>query len=591
MDLSALARSPGAIALLVAAALFLAALLSRRLWLRLLGPVFACEAVRQSRRGRTIALRGVYAAVLLAVLFVVVPPSLAPNRLALDKLAHEFSRAFLVAQAAAVLILTPLYVAGAVSDEKETRSLDFLVSAPLGDREIVLGKLAARLLNVFGLLFAGLPVLALTQLWGGVDEARTLAGFAAAALAALSVGSFAILCSVLARKTVRAVLTVYVVLFLMNLFALCLPYGYLLSPVALEFASEQSERTASVFQGGSLPLGQQALAFAVVHGVLALVCLSLAILQLRPSAGPPEPIRDPLLDLIPPTFDADGARIWPALPTRDRAPPVMLALPPVNEYYPLLWKEAFVGRSADATLMADMAWMCFGVLVVVTALLALTGQEQLADLPRSVFLAFLAPPAAALITGVAYRLAGSITHEREARTLEGLLALPCDRTAVLAAKWLGAFRRAGRVLIMLALTLVMGTIGKAIHPLSAALLLAAILVHAAFGATLGLFLSTTCRSTVRARLFLFATSLAILAGTWLGHQYAGGPVEPNWPTLIYDGFNPIRTFEMLTFGRIDIYEARWSVSGIALLFGLAAYAVGTAVLWLGTVCRFRREMG
>src|SRR5258708_4776179 len=100
MNLPALAQTPGTIALVVAAGLFLAALLTRRLWLRLLGPVFACEVVRQSRQGKTIVLRGVYAALLLAILFTVVPAAIATNKDALENLANEFSRAFLVVQAA-----------------------------------------------------------------------------------------------------------------------------------------------------------------------------------------------------------------------------------------------------------------------------------------------------------------------------------------------------------------------------------------------------------------------------------------------------------------------------------------------------------
>src|SRR5713101_3453369 len=106
MDLDALAQRPGTIALAIAAASYLFLLLTRRFWLRLLGPVFVFEATRLSRRKTFPALRTVYAAALLVVLFVIAPIRLEVSNDALNQFATEFSRAFLVAQSAVVLLLT-----------------------------------------------------------------------------------------------------------------------------------------------------------------------------------------------------------------------------------------------------------------------------------------------------------------------------------------------------------------------------------------------------------------------------------------------------------------------------------------------------
>src|SRR5258708_18530855 len=154
MNIPALGRADGTIALLIAAVAFAIVLVTRRFWLWLLGPVFAYESARLARQGRVIVLRGIYVVGLLALLYAIVPATLEVAEEALDHVAFEFSRAFLLAQAAVVMLVTPLYVAGAIGDEKEKRSLDFLLCTPLSSREIVLGKLAARLLNLFGLLLA-----------------------------------------------------------------------------------------------------------------------------------------------------------------------------------------------------------------------------------------------------------------------------------------------------------------------------------------------------------------------------------------------------------------------------------------------------
>ena len=57
---------------------------------------------------------------------------------------------FLLVQAAVVLSLTPLFVAGSIVEETERRTLEFLLATDLSPREIVLGKLWPRLLLVFG---------------------------------------------------------------------------------------------------------------------------------------------------------------------------------------------------------------------------------------------------------------------------------------------------------------------------------------------------------------------------------------------------------------------------------------------------------
>src|SRR5205807_1496364 len=88
----------------------------------------------------------------------------------------------------------------------------------------------------------------------------------------------------------------------------------------------------------------------------------------------------------------------------------------------------------------------------------------------TIFFAFLVLPGVALLTGVAYRLAGSVTREREQRTLESLLTLPISRWSLLRAKWLGSLLSFNLCLIAFALTLLIGVLAGALHPLSGLLL-------------------------------------------------------------------------------------------------------------------------
>ena len=177
------------------------------------------ELVRLARRGRYALLRCLYALFLLWVLYLVYSNyveraapqqsggQLQPREMA--ALGASFFAVFMVTQFLAVGLLTPAYVAGAVCEDKESKTLGFLLATDLQNREIVLSKLASRLGNLCLLVLTGLPILSLTEFLGGVDPDLVLVGFAATALTMLSVGSVSILCSVYARKSAVAVLSSY----------------------------------------------------------------------------------------------------------------------------------------------------------------------------------------------------------------------------------------------------------------------------------------------------------------------------------------------------------------------------------------------
>ena len=97
----------------------------------------------------------------------------------LSRLAETFFSVYMVVQFILVCILTPAAVAGAIADEKERRTLEFLLATDLRDREILFGKLASRVGSLLLFLLAGLPILGLMQFFGGIDPDLVLAGFAA----------------------------------------------------------------------------------------------------------------------------------------------------------------------------------------------------------------------------------------------------------------------------------------------------------------------------------------------------------------------------------------------------------------------------
>src|SRR5262249_41244198 len=123
--------------------------------------------------------------------------------------ANDIFEVFVSVQFILVTPLTPIYTASAVADEKERRTLEFLLATDLRNREIVLSKLLARFLNLGMLILAGLPVLALLQFLGGVDPDLVLASYAATLATVASLACLGTLFSVLVRKSRDAILLTY----------------------------------------------------------------------------------------------------------------------------------------------------------------------------------------------------------------------------------------------------------------------------------------------------------------------------------------------------------------------------------------------
>ena len=82
--------------------------------------------------------------------------------------------AITIGQEILVLLLTPALVAGVIADEKQRKTLHYLMASRLSSAEIVLGKLLVRMLYVTVLLGVSLPVLSLLVLMGGVDPRLVL---------------------------------------------------------------------------------------------------------------------------------------------------------------------------------------------------------------------------------------------------------------------------------------------------------------------------------------------------------------------------------------------------------------------------------
>ena len=183
----------------------------------LLGPIFSLELVTSSRRARYFWVRVAYALVLLFALGITYQSAMLsrsmPGIQGIANIARDFFISFAMIQLGAVLVLTPAMVAGTIAQERERRTLEYLLTSQLSSSDIILGKLGARLLHVVFVLLAGIPVLAAAMLLGGIPPLALVVTSAATLLTLVAVGALSIAVSVWRPRTRDAIVSAYVLLF------------------------------------------------------------------------------------------------------------------------------------------------------------------------------------------------------------------------------------------------------------------------------------------------------------------------------------------------------------------------------------------
>lgn len=184
-------------------------------WLLRLGPTNPiCVRLVQggSRRTRHLYIRTAYLALLITVLMWSLLVS-ATGNLNYRDLAAAGAKSFeytAYLQVGLICVLAPVFMAGAIAQEANPATWDILLTTPLSAAQIVLGNLLGRLFFILALLFASLPLFAITQYFGGVPGRAIFASYAIAACAAGLVGAIALALSVSRLAGRRAVFTFYV---------------------------------------------------------------------------------------------------------------------------------------------------------------------------------------------------------------------------------------------------------------------------------------------------------------------------------------------------------------------------------------------
>ena len=518
--------------------LVLLAVLFRHGLLRLFGPVLFYELIRLSRQKRARWLRLAYAlglALLLGVIYLSWTEEYDSNDgrpiplHAMARLAEAFFDSYMVIQFLAVALLTPGYVAGSIAEEKERKTLEFLLATDLSGREIIFGKLAARVGNMLLLLMAGLPVLSLVQFFGGVDPDLLLAGFAATLITMLSLSAMSMVCSITAKRARDAIALAYLLAFAYFALSLLVQLIRITSYAAesltifhrtitlgdVVYAGTVGnpvlglvEVMESRFQSGDDKVLMGVLGhFALFHAILIVSCLSWSVLRMRAVA-------------LRQSYGLIGGK---AIERTVRQRPAL-------EEDPLFWKEVFVDSGLKMSLLGRVV-----ILLIVLATFGSiipVGYSTLFDDWRdrgnwwsdeawsqfsqemNVWTRVVGTIVTCLILlAIAVRGAGSIRGERDRQTLDDLLMTPLSAKHILWAKWWGCMLGMRWAWAWLGGIWIAGVATGGLNFFALPLLVVSVLIYASAFAWLGIWFSIVSSSSLR------ATLSSIMAGLFFGGGY------------------------------------------------------------------------
>jgi ABC-type transport system involved in multi-copper enzyme maturation permease subunit len=496
-----------------------------------LGPVFFYECLANSRRWQTYAIRSAAVALLLAAIATIAMPHRTLNPTAAwreyAELGVSYFYAVIGVELTLVMLAAPAATAGAICVDRARGTLAHMLATDLSDPEIVLGKLAARLLPVLGLVACSWPVLALAALLGGIDPLALTLAFAIMLAVALLGCATALALSVWARKPHEVVLVVFTFWMLVLLlwpiwFALSMakvvgppaPWSLVADPYYLAFAPYSAP--------GRVDFWDYLGFFAATLGASA-VLVVVAVWRMRPVArrGTDEGRKGLRLGWV--------GRLMRRLPG------------PALDGNPVLWREWHRSRpSRWMTILVVAVGGSTGAACVVGAVTALTqGLDRRVGEPTGLIVGVIGA-VLQLIFGLLMLSAAaptSMAEERQRGSLDLLAATTLSTPTIVLGKWLGMLRQVALLAIGpgvlglgLALsikapqTITLGTPARYYEDLSdgvallgAGLLIATILVYGALIASLGLALAVWIARQSRA--IALGVGLAVIVGA-------------GWPILV-----------------------------------------------------------
>ncbi|SIO07745.1 ABC-2 family transporter protein [Singulisphaera sp. GP187] len=577
------------------------------------GPVFNAELLTTARRTRYFVVRFIYGAILLYFIWRNDPDHGAWGfrRTAGELSIREMARlgwalflTILIVQSVAVLLLTPTLVAGVIAEERQRKTLHYLLASRLSSGEIILGKLAARMLHLGVFVAIGLPITSLLSLFGGVDPNLVLLSFAVTATTAFFLAALSILVSTHARRPREAISLVYLLEFCwlfgptfiqilmpmggprwVQLYEWIKPINEWIAPTSpFAFARGGALNASAILDLFGWMMGLQA-AYGILFVVIAL--LRLRGINRRDGEG-----------RLTARFAAfrHGRRLLPRPECGDDA---------------MMWKERYVSRTNLVTKIAVIV-IVFAVLCGLGYLTYDFGKPAFVELAANGYGPFHSDPARREFNGylrvvctlmyvllamaVASSASSGLTSEREEDTWISLVATPLDGLEIIRAKMVGALWAQRWLVGVLVLHWLIGLAAGSIHPLGVLAVALETMVYLWFAVALGTYYSLRSKTSARALVATIGTMILVNGAylmccipSWTSNWLQSVGVTPMVEAISLFSFADFRD---LSLGRVRGRGSWESVEMIAAGFvSVLCYTVAALVLTLRALDRFDIEAG
>jgi ABC-type transport system involved in multi-copper enzyme maturation permease subunit len=516
-----------------------------------LGPVARFELTTTARRGRFYLARTAYG---LCLLYTFTTQFMGFERSFPDGATPEQVRRFTenafisfgATQGFALLALIPALVAGAIADDYQRKTLHYLLASRLRSAEIILGKLAARLVHVGTFVALGIPVVCLLALHGGLNPENVFYVYAGTLTTSLFLAGLSIVISIVARRPRDAILITY------GLEAAWLMVPPAIAPIARYFDGtiawvEPVNRW--ILATNPLVIWQEATDRPVfgrnppwltalwtsrfttefywmvgLQAICGLLFLLLAIVGLRPLRGTSWPGSHPgrgwWARLIAAVESLAKARVAAPL-TRNE-----ILREPRNRRAcgddPMLWKELHTSagggvkwlRSRPVLLFFGVLLGCYLLDVSYPILSQVLAGHWRVDFGSQIYDALRGPITALAMLGllsVAAAAAISVTGEREQDTWTSLATTLLGPDEIIRAKQLGALWSAWRVWLALVTLWVAGVVFGGIHPLSVTVSALFLAFTAWMIASIGVMASSGAQNSTRALVVTFVIVIGCMS--------------------------------------------------------------------------------
>jgi ABC-type transport system involved in multi-copper enzyme maturation permease subunit len=489
----------------------------------------------------------------------------------LAKLGENFYLAVIGTQLTLVLLAAPAATAGAICHERASGTMTHVLVTDLSNSEIVLGKLAARLVPVLGLVACALPLLAILTLLGGVAPDALVGAFIVTIGIAILGCSLALTFSLWVKRTHEAILATYAVWgiwlvgrpfvsLLNNAFdcSLAIP-PRIADPYFLAFSPYWYPRIASLKDY----LGFLAATTGIAAALAIVVVLRIRAVCTRVNVARKQSLRGRLEKIF---GRLDPTRYLPG---------------PSLDFNPVLWREWRRVYPSRWARLAAVTFVVGAVTASIGAILAARTTFAMAwvnGLQVSIGMLLLSVTAAT-----------SLAEERVRGTLDVLLTTPLSTRSIVLGKWLGTFRIVPLLAVLPVFVVSFGNIQNSLY--APTILMTFVFVFACGAAItgLGLAMATWCARVGRA-VALAVSAYVLVAVGWLftGMWFRAGPDGEG--LMMASPFFFAGQLAADLCGQADRGHIGWAVIWI-LAYMLAALAFLGAALATFNRCLGRVESG